>query len=45
MRFLPYTETDELVNVGVVMACPQTGLFDYRIETRRRERITSGMLS
>jgi hypothetical protein len=41
VRFLPYPETDEFVNVGVVMACPQTGLFDYRIETSQRERITS----
>lgn len=41
VRFLPYPETDEFVNIGVVMACPQTGLFDYRIETRQRERITN----
>ena len=40
VRFLPYPETEEFVNIGVVMACPQTGMFDYRIETRRRERIT-----
>ncbi len=40
VRFLPYPETDEFVNIGVVMACAQTGLFDYKIETRRRERIT-----
>lgn len=40
VRFLPYPETDEFVNIGVVMACPQTGQFDYRIETRQRERIT-----
>ncbi len=40
VRFLPYPETDEFVNIGVVMACAQTGQFDYRIETRRRERIT-----
>lgn len=40
VRFLPYPETDEFVNIGIVMACPQTGLFDYKLETRRRERIT-----
>jgi hypothetical protein len=40
VRFLPYPETDEFVNIGVVMACAQTGMFDYKIETRRRERIT-----
>ena len=40
VRFLPYPETEEFVNIGVVMACPETGTFDFRIETRRRERIT-----
>lgn len=40
VRFLPYPETDEFVNIGVVMACAQTGMFDFKIETRRRERIT-----
>lgn len=40
VRFLPYPETEEFVNIGVVMACPQTGFFDYRLETRRRERVT-----
>ncbi len=40
VRFLPYPETDEFVNIGIVMACPQNGLFDYKLETRRRERIT-----
>ncbi len=40
VRFLPYPETDEFVNIGVVMACPQTGCFDYMIETKRRNRIT-----
>ncbi len=40
VRFLPYPETDEFVNIGIVMACPQTGIFDFKIDTRRRERIT-----
>jgi hypothetical protein len=40
VRFLPYPETGEFVNIGIVMACPQTGLFDYRIETKQRGRIT-----
>jgi len=40
VRFLPYPETDEFVNIGVVMACAHTGLFDFKIETRRRDRIT-----
>lgn len=40
VRFLPYPETEEFVNVGIVLACPQLGLFDYRFETRRRDRVT-----
>ena len=38
-RFLPYPETGEFVNVGVLLACPQTGFFGYLIETRRRARV------
>ncbi|MCK5801604.1 MAG: DUF3037 domain-containing protein [Lentisphaeria bacterium] len=40
VRFLPYPETEEFVNVGIVLACAQTRTFDFRIETRRRDRIT-----
>lgn len=40
VRFLPYPETQEFVNVGVVLACPELRLFDFRIETRRRDRVT-----
>lgn len=40
VRFLPYLETGEFVNVGIVMACPATGYFDFRLLTRIR-RITA----
>lgn len=40
VRFLPYPETDEFVNVGVVLGCPQTGAFEFKLESRRRDRIT-----
>ncbi len=40
VRFLPYPETQEFVNLGVVLACPAIGLFDYRLTTRRRDRVT-----
>lgn len=40
IRFLPYPETQEFVNIGVVLMCPQLRWFDYRIETRRRDRVT-----
>lgn len=39
IRFLPYPETEEFVNVGVALACPSAHYFDFRIETQRR-RVT-----
>jgi len=38
--FLPYPETQEFVNVGVVLMCADERFFDFRIETRRRDRVT-----
>jgi len=40
LRFLPYTETGEFANVGVVLACPATGFFGFKLETRRYARFT-----
>lgn len=40
VRFLPYTETGEFANVGVVLTCPQTGYFDFKLLNRVR-RITA----
>jgi len=39
LRFLPYPETGEFVNVGVVVFCPEIEWFDYRLEVKRRKRI------
>jgi hypothetical protein len=40
LRFAPYPETDEFVNVGVVLACPAIGLLDFkRADLRRRGRV------
>lgn len=40
-RFRPYPDGGEFVNVGVLLCCPQTGLFDFVLETaRRRARVT-----
>ena len=30
LRFLPYTETGEFVNLGVALACPDLHWFDYK---------------
>ena len=39
IRFLPYPEREEFVNLGVVVACPETGEFDFRMETERDSRV------
>ncbi len=40
VQFTPYTETGEFANVGVVLMCPQTGYFDFKLQTRKYKRIT-----
>ncbi|CAG9166164.1 hypothetical protein LMG23994_00916 [Cupriavidus pinatubonensis] len=40
VRFMPYVETEEFANVGVVLACPKTGYFDFKLLPRVR-RITA----
>ena len=40
VHFLPYTETGEFANVGVLLACPATGYFGFKLETRRYARFT-----
>ncbi|KZC39419.1 MULTISPECIES: DUF3037 domain-containing protein [Rhodanobacter] len=41
IRFLPYAETGEFANVGVVLACPATGYLEARLMLpRRTARIT-----
>jgi hypothetical protein len=40
VRFCPYPETDEFVNVGVLLACPALGYLDgMRADLRRRGRV------
>lgn len=41
VQFLPYPETGEFANVGVVLLCPEAGYFGYRLQTRRIGRITA----
>ncbi len=40
VKFLPYPETEEFVNIGVALCCPELGIFDFKIESRRRDRIS-----
>lgn len=41
VQFVPYSETGEFVNTGVVLVCPQTGYFDFRLQTRKYARVTA----
>lgn len=34
IRFMPYIQTREFANIGIVLTCPKTGYFDYKIEPK-----------
>lgn len=41
VRFSPYPETEEFVNIGIVIACPLTGYFDFKLQKKKRHgRVT-----
>ena len=40
VQFTPFTETGEFANVGIVLMCPQTGFFDFKLQTRKYKRVT-----
>lgn len=40
VQFMPYTETGEFANVGVVLMCAQTGYFGFKLQTRKHKRVT-----
>jgi hypothetical protein len=40
IRFRPYPETEEFVNIGIVLACAKLGFLDFKIEARKHKRIT-----
>lgn len=40
IHFLPYPETGEFVNVGILACCPQVGWMDYALEPRKTKRIS-----
>lgn len=42
VRFLPYAETGEFANVGVVLACPATGFFGARLMPARKTARIAG---
>ncbi len=40
VRFLPYRETEEFVNVGVLVLCEQLGYLGFLLEKKRSTRVT-----
>eukprot|EP00831_Metopus_contortus_P027615 TRINITY_DN2317_c0_g2_i1.p2 TRINITY_DN2317_c0_g2~~TRINITY_DN2317_c0_g2_i1.p2 ORF type:complete len:286 (+),score=33.88 TRINITY_DN2317_c0_g2_i1:1157-2014(+) len=40
IRFQPYRETGEFVNIGVLLSCPQVGFFKYRVDKAHHGRIS-----
>lgn len=32
VRFIPHIQTREFANVGIILICPNTGFFDYKLE-------------
>ncbi len=38
VQFLPYAETGEFANVGIVLLCPEARYFAYRLQPARRTR-------
>ncbi|WP_323030464.1 DUF3037 domain-containing protein [Brachymonas denitrificans] len=40
VQFQPFAETGEFANIGVVLACPSTGYFDFRLQLKQVKRIT-----
>jgi hypothetical protein len=39
IRFCPYPETDEFINVGVVLSCPELGFLDFKRARRQFARV------
>lgn len=40
LRFQPYPETGEFVNLGVAVQCPETGLLEVLVEAKKQRRVT-----
>lgn len=40
VHFLPYPETEEFVCVGIALCCLETRFFGYKLEMKRRDRVT-----
>jgi len=42
VRFVPFPETEEFVNIGIILACPSLGYFGFRLQQKKRHgRVTN----
>lgn len=41
IQLLPYSETGEFANIGVLLVCPQTGHWIFKLETQKYTRYTN----
>jgi hypothetical protein len=40
VRFMPFIETEEFANIGIVAVCAKTGQINYKLQSKRYARIT-----
>lgn len=40
IQFVPYVETGEFANIGIVLTCPQTGYFNFLLQDKKSKRVT-----
>jgi hypothetical protein len=42
IRFVPFPETEEFVNIGIILACPSSGYFGFKLQQKKRHgRVTN----
>jgi hypothetical protein len=41
IQLVPYAETGEFANIGVLLVCPETGFLGFKLETQKHKRYTS----
>jgi hypothetical protein len=41
IQFMPYTETGEFANIGILLICPQTRFFGFKLEINKYQRYTN----
>ncbi len=39
IRFMPFIETGEFANAGIVLFCPETGYFGFQVSFRKAKKI------